>query len=217
LGAERLAALERSVLAAKAQVDVDGPEARTLIDALVKHGVAVNPTLVVYRNWMLLRDLDLVQSHPDLSVVPARLRDGWQHSAQAARLNPATRELRQAQFERMKQLTLRLHRAGVTLMAGSDTPVQFCPPGASLQQELELLNEAGLSPNEVLRAATVNNARSLGQSTELGEIAVSRRADLLILDADPLSDIRNARRIHRVVHDGWVLDPAELLRRVPSH
>ena len=212
---ERLAALEREVLAAKAHVDVDGPEARALIDSLVKHGVAVNPTLVVYRNWMLLRDLDLVQTHPDLSVVPARLRDGWQHSAQAALLDPATRPLRQEQFERMKQLTLRLQRAGVTLMAGSDTPVQFCPPGAALQQELELLTQAGLTPAETLRAATRNNARALGQTADLGSIEVGKIADLVILSSDPLVDIRHTRDIYRVLHGGRVLDPAELLRQVP--
>jgi hypothetical protein len=215
LAPDQLAALESAVLAAKAKVDVDGPEARDLIDSLVRHHVAVNPTLVVYRNWMLLRDLESVQTHPDLAGVPARLREGWQHTAQAAQLDPATRELRAAQFERMKQLTLRLHRAGVELMAGSDTPVQFCPPGGALLQELELLTEAGLTPAETLRAATRNNARALGQSAELGSIEVGKIADLVILSSDPLADIRHTRDIHRVIHAGRVLDPAELLRQVP--
>jgi len=215
LAPDKLAALERQVLAAKATVDLDGPETRGLIEMLVRHRVAVNPTLVVYRNWMLQRDLASVQTHPDLAGVPARLREGWQRTAQAAPLDPATRELRAAQFERMKQLTLRLQRAGVELMAGSDTPVQFCPPGGALLQELELLTEAGLSPAEVLRAATRNNARALGQSEELGSIAVGKRADLVVLSSDPLADIRHTRDIHRVIHGGRVLDPAELRRQVP--
>jgi hypothetical protein len=215
LAPDKLAALERTVLAAKATVDVDGTEARDLIDSLVRHHVAVNPTLVVYRNWMLLRDLKSVQTHPDLMRMPARLREGWQHTAQAAPLDPATRELRAAQFERMKQLTLRLHRAGVELMAGSDTPVQFCPPGGALLQELELLTEAGLTPAETLRAATRNNARALGQMADLGSIEVGKIADLVILSSDPLADIRHTRDIHRVIHGGRVLDPAELRRQVP--
>jgi len=215
LAPDKLAALERAVFSAKATVDVDGPEARDLIDSLARHRVAVNPTLVVYRNWMLLRDLESVQTHPDLARIPARLREGWQHTAQASPLDPATRELRTAQFERMKQLTLRLHRAGVELMAGSDTPVQFCPPGGALLQELELLTEAGLTPAETLRAATRNNARALGQSAELGVIEVGKVADLVILSSDPLADIRHTRDIHRVIHAGRVLDPVELLRQVP--
>lgn len=215
LAPDKRAALEREVLAAKATVDLDSTVCRDLIVLLVRHRVAVNPTLVVYRNWMLLRDLESVQTHPDLARLPARLREGWQHTALAAPLDPATRALRAAQFERMKQLTLRLQRAGVELMAGSDTPVQFCPPGGALLQELELLTEAGLSPAEVLLAATRNNARALGQAAELGSIAVGQRADLVILSSDPLANIRHTRDIHRVIHAGRVLDPAELLRLVP--
>jgi imidazolonepropionase-like amidohydrolase len=115
----------------------------------------------------------------------------------------------------MKQLTLRLQRAGVELMAGSDTPVQFCPPGGALLQELELLAEAGLTPAEALRAATRNNARALGQTADLGSIEVGKIADLVILSSDPLADIRHTRDIHRVIHGGRVLDPAELVRQVP--
>jgi len=210
-----LAALERKVLEGKAAVDLDSPAVRNLIDSIVRQRVMIDPTLVVYRNWMLLRDLELVQQHPDLKQLPARLREGWQHSARAQPLDPATRVLRQRQFDLMKALTLKLARSGVELMAGSDTPVQFCPPGGALQQELQLLNDAGLSPAEVLLAATRNNARALGQSKELGSIEVGKLADLVVLDADPLAAINNTRRIYRVIHAGRVLEPAALLRRVP--
>ena len=210
-----LAALERRVLEAKAAVDLDSPAVRDLIAAIVSRRVAINPTLVVYRNWMLLRDLDSVQQHPDLRPLPARLLEGWQQSARALSLDPATRELRQRQFDLMKGLTAKLAAAGVELMAGSDTPVQFCPPGGALLQELELLNEAGLTPSAVLFAATRNNARALGQTGTLGSIEVGQAADLVVLDANPLADIRNTRRIHRVIHAGVVLDPAALLRLVP--
>ena len=214
---EALAALERRVMESKAVVDLDSPGVKDLIAAIVKRRVAINPTLVVYRNWMLLRDLESVQQHPDLALLPARLREGWQHSAQALPLDPVTVGLRRRQFEKMMALTLKLHRAGVELMAGSDTPVQFCPPGGALHQELELLTDAGLSPSEALLAATRNNARALGQSGELGSIEAGKLADLVVLDADPLLDIRHTRRIHRVIRAGVVLDPAELLRLVPAH
>jgi len=210
-----LAALERRVLEAKAAVDLDSPVVRDLVAALVARRVAVNPTLVVYRNWMLLRDLESVQQHPDLPPLPARLREGWQHSAAALPLDPATRALRQRQFDLMKALTGKLAAAGVELMAGSDTPVQFCPPGGALLQELQLLTEAGLTPAAALFAATRNNARALGQSGELGSVEVGKLADLVVLDADPLADIGHTRRIHRVIHSGLVLDPAALLRLVP--
>ena len=214
---DQLAALERRIMECKAAVDLDSPAVTGLIDAIVRRHVAINPTLVVYQNWMLLRDLDSVQQHPDLARLPARLRQGWQHSAQALLLDPATLALRRQQFDKMKALTLKLQRAGVELLAGSDTPVQFCPPGGALLQELELLTDAGLSPAEALLAATRNNARALGQSGELGSIEAGKLADLVVLDADPLLDIRHTRRIHRVIRAGVVLDPAELLRLVPAH
>lgn len=213
---DQLAALERRVMECKAAVDLDSPPVNGLVEAIARRHVAINPTLVVYRNWMLLRDLDSVQRHPDLAPLPARLREGWQHTARALPLDPATLVLRQQQFEKMKALTLKLQRAGVGLMAGSDTPVQFCPPGGALLQELELLVEAGLTPAEALLAATRNNARALGQSGELGAIEPGKLADLVVLEADPLADIRNIRRIHRVVRNGVVLDPVELLRLVPA-
>ncbi len=212
---EALAALERRVMESKAVVDLDSPVVKDLIAAIVKRRVAIDPTLVVYRNWMLLRDLESVQQHPDLKPLPARLREGWHQSARSLPLDPATAGLRRQQFDKMMALTLKLHRAGVELMAGSDTPVQFCPPGGALHQELELLADAGLSPSEALLAATRNNARALGQSDQLGSIEAGKLADLVVLDADPLLDIRQTRRIHRVIRAGVVLDPAELLRLVP--
>ena len=85
-----------------------------------------------------------------------------------------------------------------------------------MHQELELLVAAGLPPAAALIAATKHNARAIGQADQLGTIKPGKVADLVILDADPLLDIRNTRRIHRVIHAGLVVDPAALLRLVPA-
>ena len=206
------AALLRRITAAKVRVDLSQPPASDLIAALLRHHVAVDPTLVVYRNWMLLRDRPEVQEHPDLARIPARLRDGWRRSAATSPLDPATLDLRRGEFAKQQELTGRLFRAGVELLVGTDTPVQFCPPGFALHQELELLVESGVPPAAALTAATRNNARSLAQSDQLGSIAPGKFADLVILDADPLADIRNTRKIFRVIRSGVVVDPAALLR-----
>ncbi len=214
--AEELAALERRIMEIKAGVDLTDPRVTGLIADLVTHKVAVDPTLVVYRNWMLLRDLPEVQEHPDLQALPARLREGWLRAAQAQPLDPATRELRRRQFAKLQELTGLLYRAGVELMAGTDTPVQFCPPGGAMHQELELLVASGLSPADALIAATKHNARALGEAGQLGTIEAGKLADLVILEADPLADIRNTRKIHRVIHAGYVADPAVLRQAVPA-
>ncbi len=208
--ATELAALERRILEIKANVDLTDPRVTALVTALVENKVAVNPTLVVYRNWMLLRDLPEVRQHPDLLAVPAQLREGWNRSADAQPPDPSTLDLRRRQFAKLQELTGRLYRAGVELLAGTDTPVQFCPPGGAMHQELELLTASGLPPAAALLAATRNNARAIGLSHQLGTIGPGMLADLVILDADPLVDIRNTRRIHRVLHAGLVVDPAVL-------
>ena len=145
--ATELAALERRILEIKANVDLTDPRVTALVTALVENKVAVNPTLVVYRNWMLLRDLPEVRQHPDLLAVPAQLREGWNRSADAQPPDPSTLDLRRRQFAKLQELTGRLYRAGVELLAGTDTPVQFCPPGGAMHQELELLTASGLPPD----------------------------------------------------------------------
>ena len=213
--AAELAALERRILEIKATVDLTAPRVTGLIAGLVEHKVAVDPTLVVYRNWMLLRDLPEVREQPDLGALPSRLREGWIRAAQAQPLDPSTLELRRRQFAKLQELTGMLYRAGVELMAGTDTPVQFCPPGGAMHQELELLTASGLTPADALIAATLHNARAVGQADQLGTIEPGKLADLVILNADPLIDIRNTRKIHRVIHAGHVADPAVLLQTVP--
>jgi imidazolonepropionase-like amidohydrolase len=106
----------------------------------------------------------------------------------------------------------RLRAAGVTILAGSDAPAAGLFPGVGLHVELEKLVEAGLTPGEALRAATVDNARFLaGPDADFGEIAPGKRADLLLVDGDPLARIGDTTRIAHVVLDGVVLE-----RRPPA-
>jgi len=214
--ADELAALERRILEIKARLDLTAPRVTELLAALVRHKVAVSPTLVVYRNWMLLRDTPEVLLHPDLQQIPARLRDGWLLSAKAAKMDPPTQDLRRRQFAKLQELTRQLYRAGVELLVGTDTPVQFCPPGFAMHQELELLVQSGLTPAAALTAATRHNARTLDQAEQLGQLAVGRLADLVILAANPIEDIRNTRSIFRVIRSGVECDPEKLRRMVPA-
>jgi imidazolonepropionase-like amidohydrolase len=94
---------------------------------------------------------------------------------------------------------------GVPIGAGTDTPIGLGIPGYSLHTELELLVQSGLTPLEALHAATVAPARFFGREQSMGRIEPGMAADLVLLDADPLVDIRNSRRIERVMVSGrWV-------------
>jgi imidazolonepropionase-like amidohydrolase len=113
--------------------------------------------------------------------------------------------------ERAKQLSVigAAYRHGVRLYAGTDAP--YGPvPGASLHRELRSFVDAGIPPLEVLRIATREAAAAVGAGQDLGAIEIGKLADIVLLDADPLQDIRNTRTIWRVIKGGWVFDPEEL-------
>lgn len=111
--------------------------------------------------------------------------------------------------ERARQGALKLSRAGVTIGTGTD--IWQVP--AAVHLELEELVSAGLSPLEAIRAATGSAAKILGMEETLGTIQPGKWADLVVLDADPLSDIRNTRKIRTIVQAGRVVDRQGLLER----
>jgi imidazolonepropionase-like amidohydrolase len=112
---------------------------------------------------------------------------------------------------RMKQVAT-MHRAGIRVLTGTDAPLRNSPPGFGLHEELSLLAQGGMTPMEVLRAATLAPAQYLGMDDSLGTIARGKLADLILLEADPLADIRNTRRIAAVVAGGRLIDSAARAR-----
>ena len=122
------------------------------------------------------------------------------------------RTLLQQQADRAMENVRQAHKAGVKVAVGTaaGTPLDF--PGASTHREMELLVQAGFSPAEALEAATRNAAAALGHDKEgqLGTVQVGRRADLLLLDADPLADIHNTTRISEVFRGGRRIDREQM-------
>jgi hypothetical protein len=113
-------------------------------------------------------------------------------------------------YQKQVELVGMMHRAGVALLAGTDVLNPYCFPGFSLHDELGLLVEAGLTPLEALQAATLNPARFLGKEQEFGTVEEGKRADLVLLDANPLEGISNTQKIAAVVVNGRLLDRAAL-------
>jgi len=143
-----------------------------------------------------------------LASMPAgALRDRWAQDAARRRAAPRT----DSTFADWSlRLVGMLHASGVPIGAGTDTPITLAIPGYSLHGELELLVRSGLSPLQALEAATLVPARFLGIDDELGAIEPGRRADLVLLAANPLDDIRNSRAIEGVVSRGRWWSVAEL-------
>lgn len=199
----------------RATLDIGNPRANALIAALAKRKVPVDPTLTVFKNMLLLSDLEEVNKHADNRTMPERLRTYWDSYRETQGLAPATRGRRRKEFQKYQELTGALHRAGVILLAGTDAPEPYCPPGLALHQELELLVESGMTPAAALQAATIHNAQSLKMAAELGSIQAGKVADLVILDADPTAEIRNSRKISSVIHQGIICNSSVLLKAVP--
>jgi imidazolonepropionase-like amidohydrolase len=110
--------------------------------------------------------------------------------------------------KRMRQVAV-MQGAGVHILTGTDAPLRNSPPGFGLHEEMTLLARGGMSPFDVLRSATLEPARYFGMLDSLGTIAAGKLADLVLLDANPLENIRNTRRISAVVANGRLYAGAE--------
>ncbi len=201
----------------RGQLDLNNPLCESLVAELARRKVYVDPTLAVFRNMILLPDVPEVHDHPDNALVPQRLRDFWPvYLKRTGCPQGGSLEDRRREFAKFQELTGKLHRAGVPLLVGTDSPEPQVPPGFSLHQEMEMLVESGLPPAAVLRAATLTNAIVLGERERLGSIAAGKLADIILLTANPLEDIRHTRRIELVIRSGKVTRPEMLLQRVPK-
>jgi cytosine/adenosine deaminase-related metal-dependent hydrolase len=179
-------------------------------------GVQVIANLTAYRGIARqAADVAPLLARPEMAFVPASMRRAWEppRNTYVRRFggNPAP-------FERwygvLEQLVVALDEAGVPLMTGTDTPIPCVIPGFSLHDELQDLVAAGLTPYRALRAATVTPARFL--TADAGTIEVGRAADLLLVDGNPLHDIRTVARPRGVMVRGRWLDRTQLDGRLDS-
>lgn len=181
-------------------------EAEKLFSRFVKNHTVVDPTLVAYRSVVEFSDRSLPPD-PRSRYVALSLKTEWKKRAQPVSAEDLA-ELK-ATFSELREVVRQMARAGVTLVAGCDTSPRV-PPGFSLHDELALLVEAGLTPMQALQAATLTPARVVSRDKDLGSIETGKMADLVLLDANPLDDIRNTQRIAAVVVGGKLLRRADL-------
>jgi cytosine/adenosine deaminase-related metal-dependent hydrolase len=168
----------------------DEAKAAALFKTFVKNGTWHTPTLALLQSF--LADQARARRMAYLQDLSPQQFDAWM-------LRIATL------LARYKELVREMHRAGVEFLAGTDSgPNTPLPPGTGLHDELELLVESGFTPLEALQAATRNPARYFGKLAEMGTVETGKAADLVLLDADPLEDVRNTRKISIVVLRGRI-------------
>ena len=181
----------------------DQKKAADLVARFVTNQTWQCPTLTVLRSGAYLGDSSF-RRDARLRYIPRLLHQRWNFrvATRSGSDNAGAKKVLQKQFE----IVGAMQKAGVPILAGTDTGNPFCFPGFSLHEELALLVIAGLTPVEALRSATLNPAKFFGLDQTLGTIEQGKIADLVLLDANPLVDIRNTQRINAVVSNGRLFD-----------
>jgi amidohydrolase family protein len=176
-----------------------------LFPALVQAGTWFTPTLVSWRGHAMVGDPALrgwLAALPGHSAVWSALRSHWKDMA-----GPTPTAFERQLLGQFGALAAAASRAGVPLLAGTDLGDPYVIPGFALHDELELMVAAGVTPLAAIQSATSEPARAFGLTETLGAVATGQAADLVLLDGDPLADIRNTRRIAAVVWNGHWLAP----------
>ena len=199
-------------------LQVDGFDSGKLSEVagwMVEHDVWNIPTFIVIERITasLEQKQEWLASHPQMSTVSGAIRNFWNPSSDFRLQDVSAEDLAARNRSAALHLPIvkALHDAGAELMLGTDTPNPFVFPGYSVHEELQRFVDAGLSPWQALRTATVQPARFFGEEDSSGRIAAGFTADLLLLDANPLEDIANSKKVAGVVSRGRWLD-AEALR-----
>ena len=189
---------------------VDEAKIASLAAATRAAGVWNTPTEILVDNLFGGTSLAEIEARPEMKYVPAALREQWRTGGVQFR-GPDFDAARGRRFVELRRRLLRtLRDAGAGILLGADAPQVYNVPGFATLRELEALVSAGLTPFQALQAGTRNPAIALGVPESFGTIEVGRRADFLLLDADPLSDIRNVWKRAGVVLAGRWLPATEL-------
>jgi imidazolonepropionase-like amidohydrolase len=189
-----------------ASLDVNSEQGKKAVAFLKQHNTVIDPTMALMEFQNRSADLPVDKMEPGINHVAPELREQLVNGGMPPELAADAQKLTQEELA----IIGALHRAGVRIVAGTDQTV----PGYSLYRELELYVEAGFTPMEALQAATIVPARAMKVDSDSGSIEVGKRADLDILDSNPLENIHNIRSVRSVVANGVLYDSAPLWQSV---
>jgi imidazolonepropionase-like amidohydrolase len=183
-------------------IDPDAPNVKKVIKLLLEHHIVVDPTLALMEVITHPLDHPISAFEPGILRVAPELREGLETMG----MPPEKVEQSAATFRAMQATVRVLHQAGVPIVAGTDQAV----PGFSLDREIELYVQAGFTPMEAIQAATLVPARAMGMDKESGTIEAGKRADVIVVDGNPLENISDIRKVSTVFAGGRMYQPAAL-------
>lgn len=193
---------------------VDVSRIPAIASVTARAGVWNVPTLVAMRNMVPAADRDSAWKRPGMSYATAMLRAWWNSDEGYTAQDWADKRRGDALRSRIVQA---LHAAGAGLVIGTDSPHPFVMPGYAVHDELRNFVAAGLSPYEALKAATADAARFMDEAGDFGTVAPGARADLLLVEGNPLQDVGNVGHIVGVMVRGRWLMHGDLQRAVRAN
>jgi imidazolonepropionase-like amidohydrolase len=183
-------------------IDPDTPNVKSVIKLLLEHHTVVDPTLALMEIITHSTDKPMSAFEPGILRVAPELREGLETMG----VPPQRGEQMAAVFRSMVATVRLLHQAGVPIVAGTDQSV----PGFSLDREIELHVQAGFTPMEAIQSATLVAARAMGMEKDAGTIEAGKRADVIVVDGNPLENISDIRKVSTVFAGGRMYQPAPL-------
>jgi imidazolonepropionase-like amidohydrolase len=186
---------------------VDPAKLTAVVKLTRESGTWVIPTMCLWETILGAADLEKMSNYPELKYMPPDQVEQWKKSYQALLNRNDNRKPAQQTAANRKVLLKALSDGGVKILFGTDAPQQFSVPGFSIHREIRAMAEAGMRPHEILKSATANVGEYFKDKDRFGVIAPGTRADLLLLEANPLEDASNvARRSGVMVRGRWLTE-----------
>jgi len=189
-----------------ASIDINSEAGKKAVAFFAEHHTVIDPTVSLYEAQLRPASEPAEKMEPGIARVAPELREALTSGGVPDDLAPTAQKILQADLAIIEAL----HKAGVPIVVGTDQNV----PGFSVYREIELYHEAGFTPMEALQAATIVPARAMKVDADSGSLEVGKRADLDVLDANPLDDIHNVRTVRSVLANGVLYNPAPLWESV---
>lgn len=190
---------------------VDPAKLATIVKLTRDTGTAVVPTMPLWETIIGAADLEKLLAYPELRYMPAKEVARWKSVYERRTSDPKFSKPRALQIAANRKTVLKaLSDGGVTILFGTDAPQEFSVPGFSIHREMQANVAAGLTPYQVLRSATKNVGEYLKAKDTFGLVAPGHRADLVLLEANPLTDIANVAKRAGVMLRGRWLPESEL-------
>jgi imidazolonepropionase-like amidohydrolase len=183
-------------------ISADSPQVKKIIKLLLEHHTVVDPTLALLEIITHSTDRPISAFEPGILKVAPEMREG----VETMGVPPKESQSAAARFRLLVTTVRLLHEAGVPIVAGTDQAV----PGFSLDREIELYVQAGFTPMEAIQAATLVPARAMGMEKGSGTVEAGKRADVILVEGNPLENISDIRKVSMVFAEGRMYQPAAL-------